>query len=69
MPRCFLRGRPLYEARIHARLGAVDEAMRCLEQAYDERDCMLVLLKAQEWYDPLRSDPRFADLVRRVGIP
>ncbi len=69
MPRCSLRGRPLYGARIYARLGAVDEAMRCLEQAYDERECMLVLLKAHEWYDPLRSDPRFADLVRRVGIP
>jgi TolB-like protein len=70
MPRvASLRERPLYEARIRARLGEVDEAMRCLEEAYDERECMLVLLKAQEWYDPLRSDARFVDLVRRVGIP
>ena len=61
--------RPFFRARIHARLGEVDEAMRCLEQAYEQRDCLLVLLKAQEWWDPLRSDARFADLVRRIGIP
>jgi len=61
--------RPFFRARIYARLGEVDEAMKCLEQAYNEHDCLLVLLKALEWWDPLRSDPRFQDLVRRVGIP
>jgi len=61
--------RPFFRARIHARLGEADEAMRCLEQAYERRECLLVLLKAQEWWDPLRSDARFEDLVRRVGIP
>jgi TolB-like protein/Flp pilus assembly protein TadD len=60
---------PFFRARIHARLGGVDEALTYLEQAYEERECMLVLLKAQEWWDPLRSDARFQDLVRRVGIP
>jgi tetratricopeptide (TPR) repeat protein len=64
-----LRERPLFAARVYARLGEVDEAIGCLEQAYEQRECLLVLLKAQEWWDPLRSDPRFADLVRRVGIP
>ena len=65
----FLGERPLYEARIHARLGNDDEAMQCLEQAYEQRECLLVLLRANEWWDPLRAEPRFADLVRRVGIP
>jgi tetratricopeptide (TPR) repeat protein len=64
-----LRERPFFRARGHARLAEVDEAIECLEQAYRQRDCLLVLLKAQEWWDPLRSDARFADLVRRVGIP
>jgi tetratricopeptide (TPR) repeat protein len=64
-----LTDRPFYQARIHARLGEVDLAMTYLEQAYAERDSLLVMLKAVEWCDPLRSDPRFADLVRRVGIP
>jgi hypothetical protein len=61
--------RAFFRARIHCRLGEIDEAMKYLEQCYAERECMLVLPKAQEWWDPLRSDPRFQDLVRRVGIP
>jgi len=61
--------RPIHWARIHARLGEIGEATRYLEHAYVQRECVLVLLKAQEWSDPLRADARFADLVRRVGIP
>lgn len=61
--------RPFFRARIYARLGEVDEALRCLERAYEERECLLVLIKAQEWWEPLRSDARFQDLVQRVGIP
>ena len=64
-----VRGRPFFQARNHARLGEIDEAMKLLEQSYRERDCLLVLLKAQEWWDPLRGDARFADLLRRIGIP
>jgi TolB-like protein/tetratricopeptide (TPR) repeat protein len=61
--------RPFFRARIYARLGEVDKAMRCLERSYEERECLLALLKVQEWWDPLRSDARFEDLVRQVGIP
>lgn len=61
--------RPFFRARIYARLGEVDETVRCLEQSYEEHECLLALLKAQEWWDPVRSDRRFHDLVRRVGIP
>jgi hypothetical protein len=42
--------------------------MECLEQSYSEHDSLLVLLKALEWWDPLRSDPRFEDLIHRVAI-
>jgi tetratricopeptide (TPR) repeat protein len=61
--------RPYFRARSYARLGEVDKAIRSLEQAYKEHDSLLVMLKAQEWWDPLRSDARFQDFVRRVGIP
>jgi tetratricopeptide (TPR) repeat protein len=60
---------PFFLAKNYARLGKADKAMECLEQSYKEHDCLLVLLKALEWWDPLRSDPRFEDLIRRVGIP
>ena len=64
-----LGDRAFFRARIHARLSEVDEALSYLQQAYKERDSLLVLVKAQEWWDPLRSDARFQNLVRRVGIP
>ena len=64
-----LQHRPFFRARCHARLGEVDEAIRCLEEACEQRECLMVLLKVQEWWDPLRRDPRFGDLMSRVGIP
>ena len=64
-----IRERPYYRAKDHARPGEFNEAMQCLEQAHEERKPPLVMLNAHEWWDPLRSSARFADLVRRVGIP
>jgi adenylate cyclase len=61
--------RAVFRAKNYARLGDVDNAMACLEQSYKEHDGLLVLLKAFEWWDSIRSDARFKDLVRRVGIP
>jgi tetratricopeptide (TPR) repeat protein len=50
-------------------LGEKDEAFALLDKAYDERDNLVVVLKVEPMYDPLRSDPRFANLLRRVGFP
>jgi TolB-like protein len=58
-----------FRARNYAKLGDIDNAINCLEQSYQERDGRMVLLKAYEWFDSLRPDPRFQDLMRRVGIP
>jgi tetratricopeptide (TPR) repeat protein len=49
-------------------LGEYDEAFAWLEEAYKEQSNMLQFLKVQPFYDPLREDPRFKDLVRRVGL-
>jgi hypothetical protein len=54
-------------ATIYASLGDANEAMKWLEKGYDERFNPGVLLRPG--FDPLRSDPRFEDLVRRVGLP
>ena len=54
-------------ATIYASLGDSDQAMNWLEKAYQERFNPGVLLRPG--FDPLRSDPRFKDLVRRVGLP
>jgi len=54
-------------AVIYASLGDKDQAMNWLEKGYEERFNPGVLLRPG--FDPLRSDPRFHDLVRRIGLP
>src|SRR6266700_716451 len=56
-------------ALIYAGLGDKDEAFAWLEKGYDERSFNMTWLKAEPRWDSLRSDPRFADLVRRLGLP
>ena len=53
----------------YATLGDVDHAMRWLERSYHEREVDLTALQVDPRLDPLRADPRFADLVARVGLP
>jgi TolB-like protein/DNA-binding winged helix-turn-helix (wHTH) protein/Flp pilus assembly protein TadD len=66
------RSNPAYShasevAVIYASLGDTDQAMNWLEKGYEERFNPSVLLRPG--FDPLRSDPRFEDLVRRIGLP
>jgi serine/threonine-protein kinase len=56
-------------ALIHAGLGDTDRAFEHLDRAVEERSSWLVSLKIEPLLDSIRDDPRFADLVRRVGIP
>jgi TolB-like protein len=49
-------------------LGDKEQAFYWLEQAYQERSNLLQFVKVHPYFDPIRSDPRFADLVRRVGL-
>ncbi len=55
-------------AIIYAGLGEKEQAFAWLEKAYADRSWRLPFLKVEPRFDSLRSDPRFADLVRRVGL-
>jgi len=52
----------------HLGLGRKDEALADLETAYAEHMSILVTLKVDPAFDPLRGDPRFQDLLRRVHL-
>ena len=60
---------PTIIAFIYAGLRDKDEAFAWLEKAYSGRDFILVFLKVDPTFDSLRSDARFAELMRRVGTP
>jgi len=56
-------------ATVYAGLGDRDKAFEWLEKAYDERSPGLTWLKAEPMLDSIRSDPRYAILLRRIGLP
>ena len=56
-------------AGVYARLGRKEEALALLEKGYAERDFRMTLISVVFEFDSLRSDPRFKELVRRVGLP
>jgi TolB-like protein len=60
---------PWMIARLYADLGDKERAFEWLDTAYRERDFLLLGIATQFQFDPLRSDPRFAELVRKVGLP
>jgi hypothetical protein len=60
---------PIAFAGIYVLLGEKDQAFEWLEKGYQERSTRLEFLKAEPKFDPLRDDPRFKDLLRRVGLP
>ncbi|MDR3772515.1 MAG: tetratricopeptide repeat protein [Terracidiphilus sp.] len=55
-------------ALVYAGLGKKQEAFKWLEESYRAKDVGLVYLQVDPCLNPLRSDPRFDDLVRRVGL-
>jgi hypothetical protein len=60
---------PYFLAIAYAGLGDKDRGFEWMETAYRERAAWLTFLKVDPALDPLRSDPRFADLLRRIGLP
>jgi len=58
-----------YFAMVYAALGEKEQALDALDRAFTERDIHMPWLKVDDAFDPLRGEPRFQDLLRRVGLP
>jgi TolB-like protein/Tfp pilus assembly protein PilF len=59
---------PCAFALVFAGLGDREAAFHQLDRAYESRDVFLIMLTCAHWWDPLRSDKRFQDLLRRTGF-
>ncbi len=60
---------PCQIAELYADLGDKEQAFEWLNTAYEERDVTLVQLRTDFALDSLRSDPRYAELVHKIGLP
>ena len=59
----------VFMAKIYTGLGQKEKAFEWLEKAYEDRSIVGVgFIKTNPMFDPLRSDPRFADLLRRTNL-
>ena len=57
-------------AWVHAHLGGFNQAFQWLDTAFEERDGLLVVLKQNPWpNESFRQDPRYQELLRRIGFP
>jgi TolB-like protein/Tfp pilus assembly protein PilF len=59
---------PVWIAVIHIALSEDDQAFDWLQRAYQDRSVWLVYLKVDPYFSTVRSDPRFIDLLRRIGL-
>lgn len=55
-------------AILYIGLGDKDRAIEELSKAHEERAGWVIYIKAEPLFDPLRSDPRFVDLLRSMGL-
>jgi tetratricopeptide (TPR) repeat protein len=56
-------------AMLHAGLGEREHTLEALDRAFDAREPYMVFLNVDPRFDPYRNEPRFRDLVRRIGLP
>jgi tetratricopeptide (TPR) repeat protein len=61
--------RPELIAAVYVRLGDRDKAFEWLDKAYEERSPYLLALRVDRQWAPIRNDPRFVGLVRKIGLP
>ncbi|MFN7928435.1 MAG: hypothetical protein U0Y68_10895 [Blastocatellia bacterium] len=59
---------PLDFARVYVGLGDYEQAFVWMRKTYEERNDHLLHINANPIYDPLRTDPRFSELLRSIGL-
>jgi hypothetical protein len=59
---------PYLFAVVYAGLGDKDQTFAWLDKTLQERSVFLIWLKVEPQFDPLRDDPRFQDLLKRIGL-
>ena len=59
---------PTVVSWIYSHLGERDRAFEWLEKGYDQRDCTLGFGLRAPLYDVIRDDPRFGDLLKKLGL-
>lgn len=60
---------PYFLAWVAALVGDNDQAMKWLETAFRQKASLMVAVRAEPFFEPLHSDPRFQDLLRRMNFP
>ena len=55
-------------ALVYAALGEIDLAFECLEKSYEQHEESILNMKVDPKLDPLRSDPRFLALLKKIGV-
>jgi serine/threonine protein kinase/tetratricopeptide (TPR) repeat protein len=60
---------PYFTATVYAGLKDKEKTIEYLEKAYQDKSIWLVWLRVEDIFDFLREDPRFQDLLRRIGLP
>jgi hypothetical protein len=56
-------------ASIYARLSQKDEVFTSLEKAFEQRDFRVTKVNVSFEFDSVRSDPRYAEFLKRIGMP
>jgi len=60
---------PVQRSFIHIGIGEYNEAIRLLEQAYTEKSWFLIFIQSEHWYDPIRDDSRFQNIINHMEFP
>lgn len=60
---------PCQRAFIHISIKEYDKALTLLEQAFEEESWFLLFMQIEHWYDPIRGDKRFQEILRKMNFP